>query len=294
MINGTTQWIALLGYPVAHTFSPKMQNAAIDHLGINWRYAAYPVHPDNLEKALQGLKVLGYKGLNITVPHKEKILPYLDEIDPLAAAIGAVNCVTIEEEGLKGYNTDAIGFIRGLREDNFEPQGRKVLILGAGGAARAAALALLQAGVTEITLANRSTEKAEELLQNLAPTTSLTAPVLRHIPFQSSALQEALDDKDLLVNATSLGMSKDGLITPYPLAPENWLPHKADLYVADMVYNPVETELLQAAKKRRQRNQNGLPMLLYQGAVALEKWTGLPAPVAVMAKALQEFTHGKK
>ncbi|QGG46598.1 shikimate dehydrogenase [Heliorestis convoluta] len=291
MINGQTNWIALLGDPVAHTFSPAMHNAAFDHLQMNWRYAAHAVKPQNLHEALQGLIALHYRGLNITVPHKEKILPMLDEVDPLAAAIGAVNSITIREGRTKGYNTDAIGFIRGLREDNFDPQGKKALILGAGGAARAVALALIQEGIKTLTIVNRSFQKAEELLKNLETysATMNNKPALSYRPFEPEVLQKDLNETDLLINGTSLGMVKEGKATAYPFPPRLWLPEKRGLYVADLVYNPIETELLQEAKKRGQKRQNGLPMLLYQGAVAFEQWTDVPAPVTIMAQALEAY-----
>ncbi|MCW2277305.1 shikimate dehydrogenase [Heliophilum fasciatum] len=283
-IDGHTAWVALLGNPVGHSFSPAMHNAAFQAAGLNWAYGAYRVEADRLGEAVRGLAALGFRGANVTVPHKRAVLDVLDQIDERAARIGAVNTIVFDEAGrATGYNTDSDGFIRGLQADGIDVAGRSILLLGAGGGARAVAFALIDEGVRQLTIVNRSREAAEGLMAELqaACTDKLDMQVINWDP---AALRAAAAEAAIVINATSLGMSTQGLQTPYPIDPALWL--CPGLFVADLVYQPRETVLLAAGRAMGCRGQNGLAMLLYQGVAAWERWTGCPAPVDVMQRAL--------
>ncbi|MBC9784933.1 shikimate dehydrogenase [Heliobacterium chlorum] len=293
-IDGATEWVALLGYPVKHSFSPAMHNAAFSHLAMNWRYGAFAVPPEKLGEAIRGLAALGFRGANVTVPHKEAVMEHLDAIDPVAQRLGAVNTIVFTEEGKRiGYNTDGIGFMRGLAEEGVTVTGKSAVVLGAGGAARAVIFALVDAGLRRLTVVNRSTEKAEALLNvveasigNISgggvPSQSIDFNVC---PWEAEELQRHLKEADLLINATSLGMVKGGRIEPYSITIEKWL--TGSPFIADLVYNPVDTILLKAGRERGLQGQNGLPMLLYQGVRAFELWTGREAPAEVMQQVLK-------
>ncbi|MBM7867885.1 shikimate dehydrogenase [Heliobacterium gestii] len=283
-IDGHTQWVALLGYPVKHSFSPAMHNAAFERLGLNWRYAALGVKPEDLGAGIAGLAALGFRGANVTVPHKEQAIRWLDAVDPSAQRLGAVNTIVISEDGkTKGYNTDGTGFLRGLQQDNFSVAGASVMLLGAGGAARAVAFALLDGGVRSLTVVNRRRDKAEALLQSLRQW-GADGVTLRSGEWEPDFLRDSAKKADLIVNATSSGMVKEESHIAYPIPPQQWL--APGPFVCDLVYNPPETELLAVARSLGCRCQNGLPMLLHQGAAAFRLWTGLEAPTPVMADAL--------
>ncbi|MZP28498.1 shikimate dehydrogenase [Heliobacterium undosum] len=288
-IDGHTQWVALLGYPVKHSFSPAMHNAAFERLGLNWRYGAHAVRPEELEKAVAGLAALGYRGANVTVPHKEQVVSLLDLVDPSAKRLGAVNTIVISADGkTTGHNTDGTGFLRGLAQDGFSVAGASVLLLGSGGAARAVAFALLDGGARSLTVVNRTPDKAEALLDSLRQSRSAEGVTLRAGGWDEAFLRDCAKAADLVVNATSSGMVKGDGVIPYPLPPERWL--SPGPFVCDLVYNPPETALLLTARSLGCRCQNGLPMLLHQGAAAFALWTGREAPVATMAEALAKAT----
>lgn len=269
-----------------------MHNAALDELGLNWRYLAFDVHPDSLHQALAGAKMMKFIGLNLTVPHKLIATPMIDLLDQTALKWGAVNTVRfegrcgdewqpmrscdpqkVEELRSVGFNTDADAIVRSLEEDlGLNLAGAKVLILGAGGAGRTAALRLAEAGVAELYLINRTIAKAAELAREIAERTS---QVRCELDYPRTAI-------DLILNATSLGLSIED---PLPLAQEKFnLNQAAAAY--DMIYRPSETAFLKLAKAKGLRSANGAGMLLYQGAKAFEIWTGQPAPVKVMREAL--------
>lgn len=275
--------LAVLGYPIAHSVSPALHQAALDALGIEGRYEAWAVAPADLPAALQRLRAEGYAGASVTVPHKEAIIPLLDGLDPSAAVVSAVNTLVREDGHLVGHNTDGLGFLRSLRQDaGWNPAGRSVLLLGAGGAARGVAIALLGAGASPVMITNRHPKRALHLAEELrsrAPDADIRSGGL-----SPEELEALLARTNLLVNCTSVGMlhgTAEGQL-PLPAA----LLHRG-LLVADLVYNPQETPLLQAARERGLRVLDGLGMLVYQGAAAFQLWTGREAPVGEMRRAAE-------
>ncbi|MGA7829049.1 MAG: shikimate dehydrogenase [Geobacteraceae bacterium] len=280
-LSGKTRVLGIIGSPVGHSLSPVMQNAAIDELGIEYVYVPFPVDPDFLGQAVEGLRRLGVWGFNVTIPHKSSIIPFLDRISPEAEQCGAVNTVCREGELLVGYNTDGTGFLASVREDlDHNPQGSSVLLLGAGGAARGAIAALAAAGVARIVVANRTRERGvalSECFQSVFPEVRFTISSL-----VAEELAGHLREADLLVNTTSVGMNG----TSFECLALSELPATAKVY--DMVYVPAETPLLGAAKARGLACANGLGMLAAQGAAALTLWTGREAPCALMRQKLLE------
>lgn len=276
-----------------------MHNAALAEWGLDWRYLAFEVAPSELAEALRGAKAMRLVGINLTVPHKLLALDLMDELDVSARTWGAVNTVCFElqteagswvSSGLadapgtgqlraKGYNTDADAIVRSLREDlDLELTGKRVLLLGAGGAGRTAALRLAREGLAELHLQNRTAAKAE----------SLAGEIRQLHPGLSVRVGYPRDQVDLLLNATSLGLKPDD---PLPLDTQAFVLARAAA-VYDMVYRPAETPLLRLARAAGCRTANGLGMLLYQGARALEIWSGRPAPVAAMRRALAANIYG--
>ncbi|SFK05931.1 shikimate dehydrogenase [Brevibacillus centrosporus] len=271
MITSKTQLVGLFGHPVSHSQSPMMQNAAFSETGLGYAYAAFDVEPDNLEDAVAGIRALGLKGINVTIPHKVAIMPMLDEIDPLAKRIGAVNTVVIEDGRLIGYNTDGMGYVRSLVEETgIELEQQIVTMVGAGGAARAVAFTLAEKGVKEIRIINRSLERATLLAE------SLKSIVSTRIVEQGEG-KEAIADASLLINTTSIGMLPN--VNEMPV-PKEWLHDQ--LTVSDLIYNPLETRLLAEAKAIGARVHSGVGMFVNQGALAFELWTGKKAPTEAM------------
>jgi shikimate dehydrogenase len=276
-----------------------MQNAGIEKLGLDWRYLAFDVAPENLRAAIEGAKAMKFVGLNLTVPHKLLALDIVDVLDASARTWGAVNTVLFEardtdgswkplrdftdvpnEIRSHGFNTDADAIARSIREDlKLDLRGSRVVLLGAGGAGRAAALKLAQEGVAELHLVNRTASKAEELAHEIR---QRTPDVEVHVGYPKGAVE-------LLLNATSLGL-KSGDALPLD---EKAFPLRNVDAVYDMIYRPAETPLLRRAREEGCRAANGLGMLLYQGARALEIWSGQTAPVEVMRSALEENVYGK-
>ena len=277
-----TQLVGIFGYPLSHSISPVFQQAAFDHYSIPARYHAWPTPPERLETEIGKLHGDGYLGANVTVPHKEQVGRYLDEIDTWAGSVGAVNTIVREGGSLVGYNTDSFGFIRSLKEmGRFDPRSKRVLLLGAGGAARAAAFGLAHEDIASLTIANRTLERALAL----AGEVGATVPRVDAVPFQGAGLESACADADLIVNCTSMGMSHGGAEGVSPLE-ARMIPPAAMVY--DMVYNPKVTPLLVEAGKAGASLMGGLPMLVYQGAASFERWTGRDAPVKVMFRAGEE------
>jgi len=278
-LSGEAAVVGVIGWPVAHSLSPRMHNRAFARLDMNWVYVPFAVRPEDLETAVAGLRALSVRGFNVTIPHKTAIIPFLDRLTPLASAIGAVNTVINQDGYLVGDNTDGIGFVRSLREEaDFDPKGSRVVLLGAGGAARAVAFALAQAGAARLVIANRTVARAEELAAAVAGQGAEAVA----LPLDSPELGEELAGADLLVQTTPAGLA-GGDEDRLPV-PETWL--DPPLIVCDIVYNPPLTPLLAAARRRGLRVVPGWGMLLYQGTAAFERWTGRPAPVAVMREAL--------
>jgi shikimate dehydrogenase len=253
----------VLGWPVEHSRSPVIHNHWLAHYGIPGRYVLFPVPPDKLEAAVRGIAALGLRGCNVTTPHKQAIFPLLDRVDDLARSIGAVNTVVVEKDGsLTGFNNDGNGFIQSLRDADPEwnPASGPILVLGAGGAARAVVASLAAQGATEIRVANRSPDKAEDI----ADAVGSAVKVLRW-----EQREEALDGIALLANATSLGMAGK---PPLEIRLDR-LPRKA--LVGDLIYMPPETPLLAAARARGNITVNGLGLLLNQARPAFNAWFGV-------------------
>jgi shikimate dehydrogenase len=267
--------VGLLGWPVAHSRSPAMHNAAFAELGLDWDYLLLPVRPEHVLDAARGIRGFGFAGANVTVPHKQAVMQCLDEVTDEARAIGAVNTILNQDGWLTGYNTDAIGFLRALREAGFDPRGCRAVLLGAGGAARAVLYALLAARA-EVTLVNRNVQRGRRLAEEFEAMFRARVPVLPLV--HSHALQDVVDHADLLANATSLGMQPQVDASPLP----SKLTLNRRLTVYDLVYQPINTRLLTDARAAGALGIDGLGMLVHQGAAAFTLWTGRDAPLEVM------------
>jgi len=279
-ITAKTQLVALLGYPLGHTLSPRMHNAAFQELGLDWCYLPLEVRPGRLEGALKGLVARRFRGANVTIPHKEKVLEFLDEASPAAQALGAANTILAEGEHLYGDNTDWIGFLRALDDAGERHPAGQALVLGAGGAARAVVYALAREG-WEVAVLNRTPERAEALVEALSHSNPEAS--LRAGPLKRGKLKRELAASQLLVNATPVGMHPHVDECPVP----EDVPIPASVAVFDLVYNPEETELLKRAREAGAKAIGGLGMLLHQGAEAFRLWTGREAPLEVMREALR-------
>jgi len=283
-IDASTRYCAVFGHPIKHSASPAMQNAGIAALGLNWRYLAFEVDPKNLREAIAGAKQMGFIGVNLTVPHKLLAVDMVDVLDASAKAWGAVNTIRFESSNqgdvmAHGFNTDADAITRSLKEDlGVELRGSNILLLGAGGAGRVAALKLAADGVGELNLVNRTESKA----------TAVAEEIRQRHPAVKVNVGYPKNKVDLLLNATSLGLKNNDDL---PLEQARFSLNQAHA-VYDMIYRPAETPLLKAAKAAGCRTANGISMLLYQGAKALEIWAGKPAPIAVMRRALEENVYG--
>jgi shikimate dehydrogenase len=256
-----------------------MHNTAFKTLGLDYVYVPFKVKSLELKKAIEGIRGLNIRGLNVTIPHKVAVMQFLDRIDPLAEKIGAVNTIVNDGGILTGYNTDATGFLQTLHDKDIEPRDKKVLLLGAGGAARAIGNILAEKRA-QLMILNRKQELswAEDLARHLSTAYGTDVKVGELTP---ENLKRAINGVDILVNATSLGMSPDDDQTPVPA---DLL--CANLTVFDVVYNPLQTRLLREAKATSARTISGLEMLVWQGAIAFEKWTGIKAPIDVMRQSV--------
>jgi len=274
-INGRTALLGIFGQPVSHSRSPAMQNAALAAAGIDAVYLPLPVAPAELPTAVQALRAFGFIGVNVTIPHKEAVMGWLDAVDPAAKVIGAVNTIVNRNGVLTGYNTDASGFLCSLRSDlGFEPQAKKVVLLGAGGACRAAVVALAGDGAREIVIANRTLDRAASLVTELAP--HCPGAHLRASTLDAGDLAEELAVADLLVNTTAVGLHGESF-SPGLLAA---LAPTAGVY--DMVYAAQATALLTSAALQRRRVADGRGMLVAQGEEAFALWFGHCPPVGIM------------
>ncbi len=274
-ISGKTRLCGLIGDPVGHTMSPAMHNAAFREAGIDYLYVPFRVKGQALGKAIEGMRALNIRGLNVTIPHKVAVIQFLDELDPLAEKIGAVNTIVNDDGVLRGYNTDGAGFLQVLLERGIEPAEKNAVILGAGGASRAISFTLADRNA-HLVILNRllELEWAKELASRISQifTTEVEASEMN-----KENLVRALDKADILVNATSVGMTPN--MDETPVTP-NLL--TSSLTVFDAVYNPVKTRLLREAEAAGAKTISGLDMLVWQGALAFELWTGQKAPVGLM------------
>ncbi|THF75036.1 shikimate dehydrogenase [Cohnella fermenti] len=276
-MDSHTVLYGVIGDPIRHSRSPIMLNRAFREAGVNGAYAAFHVAPDRLGEAIAGIRALGFRGLNVTIPHKIEVMKYLDEIDEGARAIGAVNTIVNEAGRLIGHNTDGIGYVRSLKEE-VEPElaGKRIVVLGCGGASRGIVWALSREKPAAIVLTNRTAERATELAASFGTEAGVTSA-----PWE--ALKELCAEADVVINTTSVGMSPNTEQTP--IDPE-WL--RPGAVASDLIYNPLTTAFLRGAEKRGCRVHGGLGMFVYQGAYAFEYWTGRPAPVAAMRGAVLE------
>jgi shikimate dehydrogenase len=267
-ISGRTKITGLFGYPVEHTLSPAMHNAAFKALGLDYCYVPFPVHPDYLEDAVKAIRALNLCGVNVTVPHKEKVIPLLDEINEEASFIGAVNTIVNSGGRLIGYNTDGRGFIQSLLERSISFEGKNVLIIGAGGASRAISYYLSQKTKT-LYLYDVDKEKLEKLVNDL-----------KNIRNNVSSIEDIvrLERFHIIINATPLGWKKED---PLPVDTSRLM---SDRIICDLIYK--KTQLLKSASRKGCITLNGLGMLLWQGVFASELWTGKEPPVEVMRNAL--------
>jgi len=271
-VTGLTQVVGVIGWPVEHSLSPHMHNQ-------DWTYIPFPTPPERLGEALRGLQALGVRGVNVIIPHKEAVLPLLDELEPMAERIGAVNTIVITPDRLRGHNTDWAGLGRALADLGVPPGGQAVCLLGTGGAARAAAALAASERSASLAIVARTLPRGEALA-------SLAAELAPDMPVQVvpwDQREQAVRSCQLLVNCTSVGMWPDTQASPIP--PEWLAPGQA---VYDLVYNPDPTRLVAAARERGCRAQSGIGMLAHQGAIGQALWTGVQPPVPVMALAVRE------
>lgn len=288
------KFIGLIGYPLKHSISPYFQQAALDYCQLDIRYEKWETRPEELESAIKKLREPENIGANVTVPYKEAILPLLDEVDNTASLIGAANTIVKKDDKLLGFNTDAHGFIEALyKEGHFEPEGKRAVVLGAGGAARAVSFALVQNKISSLTVINRGLERAKTLVSSLRSYVEHSLPDWRVdlsvLPWQSLSSPQLFNHCHLIVNCTTIGTKYSSQEGQSPLSIEV-IPR--DILVYDLVYNPCPTPLLQLAQKAGANILGGLAMLVYQGAASFELWIGKKAPVDIMFKRAREMLIG--
>ncbi|WP_434796914.1 shikimate dehydrogenase [Terrisporobacter vanillatitrophus] len=282
-ITGHTELIGLMAYPIRHSSSPAMHNEAFRKLGYDYAYLAFEVDNDSLEDAVKGLRALKLRGCNVSMPNKTVIHKYLDEISPAAQLCGAVNTVVNENGKLIGHITDGIGFMQSLKEQSIDVIGKKMTIVGAGGAATAIEIQAALDGVKEISIFNikdKFWDNAQETVKKINENTSCKAALYDLQDLDK--LKKEIEDSFIFVNATGMGMK--------PLEGKTYIPDKSffrpELIVADVVYSPRETEMLKMAKEVGCKTMNGLGMMLFQGSAAFELWTGEPMPINHMKEFL--------
>lgn len=279
--SGNTSLVGLIGWPIGHSLSPLMHNAAFQALDLDWLYLPLPVRPGEVGAALKGLAALNFSGCNVTVPHKETVLEHLDKIDHVAKALGAVNTISIKDGITYGANTDPAGFLLDLQERGIDPKGMDAAVLGAGGGARGVLYALAQAQVNSVIVINRTIKRAGALVQDMDSVFS--AGTLGAKPLTREVFETLGQMVDLVINTTPVGMVPKEGECPWP---ENVpMPGKTIYY--DLVYNPKETLFLTRARAAGAVAVGGLGMLIYQGALSFKIWTGQQAPIDVMRQACE-------
>lgn len=271
-INGSTQLIGIIGDPISHTASPLMHNAAFSKLGLNFVYVPLHIRPGELSRCFDALRTLHFRGINITIPHKESVVPYLDHCDPLARNIGAVNTVVFVEGKTYGYNTDAPGFLLALRQEwNFSVANKSVAIIGAGGTARALAVAMAHGGVKRLGVANRTMANAQQVVSLASSRCEAKSYLLNSVEMRTFFSQ-----CDLVINTTSVGMT----LGESPVEDFSWI--RPSVRVVDVIYSPVKTTFLAEAEARGAEILNGAGMLAGQGLLAFELFTGTPVEYGFM------------
>jgi shikimate dehydrogenase len=291
--------VGLIGYPIKHSISPYFQQAALDYYQLDIIYELWETTPEMLVPTVFKIKEHKNLGANVTVPYKEAVLPLLDEVDELASLIGAVNTIVKKGDRLLGFNSDAYGFIEALdKEGHFDPEGKRVVILGAGGAARAVGFALVQKNANSLVIINRTFGRAQVLADSLASYSTDSSSGLETVktkiaalPWQSLGSQETFSHCHLIINCTTMGMKHSSQEGQSPLSLEV-IPR--GVLVCDLVYNPWPTPLLELAQKAGADILGGLPMLVYQGAASFKLWTGREAPVDIMFTKAKEILTGVK
>jgi shikimate dehydrogenase len=285
-IDGETRLVGVIGWPVGHSLSPHLHNAAFAALDLNWTYVPLQVSPSALGEAIRGVVTLGFRGVNVTVPHKQAVIPHLASVSESALAIGAVNTIVVEEDAsLSGHNTDWIGFLASLRRNGVKLKGRRVLVIGAGGAARAVVYGLGRSGA-EVTVFNRHEARAKALVDDLSG--ALPDARLESGTTSQDALAETMGQASLLIQSTSVGMwpKEDESVWPDELA------YPQHLDVCDLVYRPQITKLMSTARLAGANTISGVGMLVHQAAPAFKMWTGRDAPLGVMWSACMKALGG--
>ena len=274
-INGQTRLVGVMGWPVEHTMSPAMHNAAFSALGMNCCYLPLAVPPDKLPEAVSGLGALGFVGCNVTVPHKQGVWACVADVSDDAQAVGAVNTLFRRGDEWVGGNSDILGFLKSLEEEGIDPANKRALVLGAGGAARGVVYALARDGA-QVTLMNRTEARAESLAKEMAQ--RFPDGIKDALPLDAALLRREAEQADLLINATSLGMWPEPGRSPWP----DHLAFPSHLAVFDLVYNPLRTRLIEQAEAAGAKAVGGLKMLVYQGAVSFSWWFDVMPPTDVM------------
>jgi shikimate dehydrogenase len=287
-MNSATKKVGLIGYPISHSLSPGMQNATFAALGLDYHYTLLPTRPDELETTLANFAANNFVGGNVTMPHKQTIMAYLDELSDDARIIGAVNTIHLQDGRLIGYNTDCIGFINALIEAGHQLTSRRVLLYGAGGAARAAMFGLAQAGVEEIIIINRTESRGIQLKDEM--TRAFPACNILFKPLEVESITAASKDADLIVNTTSVGMEPQEGLSIWP----NVVPIPAKAVFYDVIYKPAQTIFLQRAQSAGQPTLNGMGMIIHQGIAGFKIWTGYQPPLETMRQAFLNALNDAK
>lgn len=288
MITSKTQKVGLICWPIGHSLSPLMHNAVFEKLGLDWVYLPLPTQPEYLKDGIAGLRALGFVGSNVSVPHKTQVIQFMDELDASAKQMQAVNTIKVVDGRLVGSNTDPVGFVRQLTSEGVNPDGMNVLMIGAGGAARAAIFGLSKLNVNQIVVMDVLESRAASLVSDLQCLFKPTG--LQCKPLEEKSFAEAGTNCDLVVNATPIGMTPEEDATPWPEKVD--LPRNAVFY--DIVYNPQQTKFLSRASYEGHKTIGGLGMLAHQGAASFETWTGIQPPVALMLRVCEEALKGAK
>lgn len=270
--------VCLLGQPVAGNPTQYMMEKAFIHAGLDWRYLTLEVPPESLADAVRGMRAMGFRGGNLTIPHKVAVIEHLDRLTDTAAMIGAVNCLVREQSELVGENTDGKGFVQSLKSVS-DPNGKRIVLLGAGGAARAVGVEMALAGAQHVTVVNRTAERGQALAAHLTEKTKVSAAF---VPWEGE--YHVPPETEVLINATSIGLNDPQARVPVKM---NMVSSK--LVVADVVFNPPETRFLKEARERGCKALDGLGMIVNQGAIAFQLWTGMTPDATVMREAVEEF-----